>query len=263
MNILVCIKQVPASSDVNIDEETGTIIRDGVDSKMNPYDLYALEMALELKEQYGGKVDVVSMGPPQAKEVLEEALAIGADRGALLSDRAFAGADVLATSYTLAQGIQALGNHDLILCGKQTTDGDTAQVGAEIAEFLGFDHAACILSIDDITDKEMVVQMNLGEQIYTQKMQFPAVLTIEKDVNTPRLPSYKRKVNFDEKLIEVRSLADFKDTDKKHYGLEGSPTSVEKVFPPDKNTEQEELTGTPEQKARKLVKEMKEMKLVV
>ncbi|MDO5328653.1 MAG: electron transfer flavoprotein subunit beta/FixA family protein [Coriobacteriia bacterium] len=262
MNILVCIKQVPASSDVNIDEETGTIIRDGVDSKMNPYDLYALELGLQLKEQYGGCVDVVSMGPPQANEVLEEAIAIGADKGSLLSDRAFAGADVLATSYTLAQGIESLGNYDLILCGKQTTDGDTAQVGAEIAEFLDFDHATNILNIDNVSDSGVSVQMNLGDVIYHQDMKFPCVLTIEKDINTPRLPSYKRKCQLDETKISMSSLADFKDQDKMHYGLNGSPTSVEKVFPPDKNTEQETFTGTPEEMAIKLVNEMKDLKLI-
>ena len=134
MNILVCIKQVPASSKVEVDPQTGVLKRAGVESKMNPYDLYALETALRLREEHGGSVTVLSMGPPQAQAVIREAFAMGADAGVLLSDRRFGGADVLATSYTLAQGVRRAGRFDLLICGKQTTDGDTAQVGPEIAE---------------------------------------------------------------------------------------------------------------------------------
>ncbi len=131
MKILVCIKQVPGTTAVEVDEKTGVLKRDGVESKMNPFDLYAIEQALCLRETYGGSVEVITMGPEQAKMVLQEAVYMGADRGILISDRTFAGADVVATSYTLSQGIQKSGTYDLILCGKQTTDGDTAQVGPE------------------------------------------------------------------------------------------------------------------------------------
>lgn len=262
MNILVCIKQVPASSEVKIDEKTGVIIRDGVQSKMNPYDLFALEMGLRLKEKFDGNVDVITMGPPQATEVLEEALAIGADNAALLTDRAFAGADVLATSYAISQGIKAFGNYDLVLCGKQTTDGDTAQVGAEIAEFLDCDHATNITKIVDVDDDSLVAVMNLGDISYEQKMKFPLVLTIDKDANVPRLPSYKRKCNINKDKIKVFTMEDYKDQDKKHYGLSGSPTSVEKVFPPDKNTERKTLTGEASDIAKSLYDEFKEKKIV-
>lgn len=133
MEIIVCIKQVPGTSKVEVDPVTGVLKRDGVDSKMNPYDLYALETAFQIKEQKGGTIKVISMGPPQATEIIKEAYMMGADEGALITDRKFAGADVLATSYTISQGIKKLGSFDLILCGKQTTDGDTAQVGPELA----------------------------------------------------------------------------------------------------------------------------------
>ena len=148
MNILVCIKQVPGSTNVEVDPVTGVLKRDGIQSKMNPYDLYALEAALSLSESYGGKVDVITMGPPQAKEIIIEAIAMGAEGGAILSDRKFAGADVLATAYTISQGIKKMGEYDLIICGKQTTDGDTAQVGAEVAEFLNLPNVSNVLSID-------------------------------------------------------------------------------------------------------------------
>lgn len=262
MDILVCIKQVPATSDVKIDPETGVIIRSGVDSKMNPYDLFALETALQLREKHGGSVDVISMGPPQAMEVLNEALSIGADKGALISDRAFGGADVLATSYTLSQGIKKFGTYDLILCGKQTTDGDTAQVGAEIAESLDIDHATNITEIKDIDSHGFSAVMNLGDTLYVQEMKFPCLLTIEKDANVPRLPSYIRKKKLNDDLCKIITLKDFDDMDKNHYGLTGSPTSVEKVFPPDKNVSKKTLSGSPSQISKELCDEIKSKKII-
>ncbi len=152
MKIMVCIKQVPGTSKVEVDEKTGVLKRDGVDSKMNPYDLYALETALRIKEKKGGHIKVISMGPPQAKAVIKEAYSMGADEGTLVSDRKFAGADVLATSYTLSQGVKKCGDFHIILCGKQTTDGDTAQVGPEMAEYLGISHVANVRRILDVND---------------------------------------------------------------------------------------------------------------
>ncbi|MDR3602471.1 MAG: electron transfer flavoprotein subunit beta/FixA family protein, partial [Desulfosporosinus sp.] len=152
MEILVCIKQVPGISKIEVDPITGVLKRDGVDSKMNPYDLYAIETALRIKEQVGGTVKVISMGPPQAQDVIKEAYMMGADEGALVSDRKFAGADVLATAYTISQGVRKMGNFDLILCGKQTTDGDTAQVGPEMAEYLGIPHIANVLKIIELKE---------------------------------------------------------------------------------------------------------------
>ena len=152
MNIIVCIKQVPGTAQVEIDEKTGVLKRDGVASKMNPFDLFAIESAMRLKEQYGGRVTALTMGPPQAEKVLREAFMMGVDDAVLLSDRRFGGADVLATSYTISQGIRKIGSYDLILCGKQTTDGDTAQVGAELAEFLGIPHLANVTKLMELVE---------------------------------------------------------------------------------------------------------------
>jgi electron transfer flavoprotein beta subunit len=159
VDILVCIKQVPETSKVEVDPVTGVLKRSGVDSKMNPYDLYALETALRITEMVGGNITVISMGPPQAEEIIKEAYMMGADEGVLLSDRKFAGADVLATAYTLSQGVRKLENIDLILCGKQTIDGDTAQVGPEMAEYLGMPHIANVIKIEAVKDNALVVEM--------------------------------------------------------------------------------------------------------
>lgn len=242
MDILVCIKQVPATSEVEVDEATGVLKRDGAVGKVNPYDLYALELAFALKERHGGRVDVLTMGPNQAKAALLEAMHMGADSAALLSDRRFAGADVVATSRTLAAGVRKMGLYHLILCGKQTTDGDTAQVGPEMAEYLNIPHACYVTSVQAQGD-ELMVKVNLGEAVQTQAMPMPCLLTVEKDVNTPRLPSYRRSLEVDESRIAVYSLDDFEDRDERHYGLSGSPTQVERIFPPPKNTARQMVRG--------------------
>ncbi|MFD3156366.1 electron transfer flavoprotein subunit beta/FixA family protein [Haloimpatiens sp. FM7330] len=262
MEILVCIKQVPGTSKVEVDEKTGVLKRDGVDSKMNPYDLFALETALNIKEEKGGEVKVVSMGPPQAKEVIKEAYMMGADSGALLSDRKFAGADVLATSYTISQGVRMCGNPDLIVCGKQTTDGDTAQVGPEMAEYLGIPHVANVKRILEITDKCITVEMNMAETVEVQSIKFPCLITVEKDINTPRLPSYKKKLETKDKEIKVFALKDFHDTEETHYGLNGSATQVERIFPPTVNTDKEIWNGQSEELASKLANKLVELKFV-
>ena len=155
MEILVCIKQVPGTTQVEIDPKTGTLKRDGVESTMNPFDLYALETALRLKAKHGGTVTVLTMGPPQAEAVIREAFMMGADKGAVLSDRRFGGADVLATAYTLSQGARKAGRFDLVVCGRQTTDGDTAQVGPELAERLSIPHVANVRAVTDFIHKEL------------------------------------------------------------------------------------------------------------
>ena len=245
MNITVCIKQVPGTSNVKVDPVTGVLIRDGVESKMNPYDLYALETALKLKEKTGGTVKVVTMGPPAAKDVLLEAIYMGADSGVLVSDRRFAGADVLATSRTLSSAIAASGDFDLILCGKQTTDGDTAQVGAEIAEYMELPHFANVQSISIKSENEITVVSELGATVQTADVALPCVICADADINTPRLPSYKRKCQAKDNnaLIQTLSLDDFKDNNPEHYGLSGSPTQVERIFPPEKNTNREFVEG--------------------
>ncbi len=238
MNIVVCIKQVPASSNVKVDPETGVLIRNGIDSKMNPYDLFALETALALKDEFSATVTAVTMGPNSAKAVLKEAIYMGADKGVLISDRRFAGADVLATSYTLSSAIKSIGDYDLIICGKQTTDGDTAQVGAEIAEFLNIPHFSNINDIR-LNGKKLDFQCDLANTKLSATIDLPCLICTDDNINTPRLPSYKRKkaTQQKEELITVLSLDDFADRNPENYGLSGSPTQVEKIFPPDKSSE--------------------------
>lgn len=262
MKILVCIKQVPGTAAVEVDEETGVLKRDGVEAKMNPFDLFAIEQSLLLKEKYGGSVDVITMGPNQAAAVLKEAVWMGADRGILISDRSFAGSDVVATSYTLSQGIRKAGRYDLILCGKQTTDGDTAQVGPETAEFLGIEHIANVEKILEITGNKIFVLENQENCQRELCLSMPCLLTIEKDVNTPRLPSYKRKMETCRLEIETICLSDFFDTDKKHYGLEGSPTQVERIFPPEKNMSCKRYEGGTEALSKALFQILLEKKFI-
>lgn len=246
MKILVCIKQVPGTTAVEVDEETGVLKRDGVEARMNPFDLFAIEQSLLLRERYGGSVDVLTMGPNQASAVLKEAVWMGADRGILISDKSFAGSDVVATSYTLSQGIRKAGSYDLILCGKQTTDGDTAQVGPETAEFLGIEHIANVEKILEVAENEITVLENQENCQRELCLSMPCLLTVEKDANTPRLPSYKRKMDTCGMEIETICLSDFFDADKRHYGLEGSPTQVERIFPPEKNMSCKRYEGEPE-----------------
>ncbi|HEY5556452.1 lactate dehydrogenase subunit LctB [Acetobacterium sp.] len=244
MKILVCIKQVPGTSNVEVNPETGVLIRDGVESKMNPYDLYGLETAFRLKEQLGGTITALSMGPMQSKEVLLESFYMGADKGCLLSDRKFGGADVVATSYTLAQGAKRLGDFDLIVCGKQTTDGDTAQVGPEMAEHLGIPHVTNVIKILVADERGLTVQMNMEETIEIQRVPYPCLITVDKDIYTPRLPSYKRKMAISENPeIKILTLKDMYDTNEKNYGLSGSPTQVERIFPPESNVEKTSFEG--------------------
>lgn len=236
MNILVCVKQVPGSNNVKVDEKTGLLIRPRKGNKLNPYDLFAIEQALSLKDSMGAHVDVISMGPPQAKDALMECLWMGADGGYLISDRVFGGADVLATSYTISQGIRKAGKADLILCGKQTTDGDTAQVGAEIAEALDIPHVSNVVRITELDEASVTVVANQENLVVTERLQLPCLLSFESEVNTPRLPSYRRKKATGEDVIKVLTFSDFLDQDPTHYGLKGSPTQVQKVFPPEKSS---------------------------
>ncbi|MDQ7095341.1 electron transfer flavoprotein subunit beta/FixA family protein [Desulfosporosinus sp. PR] len=262
MEILVCIKQVPGSSKIDVDPLTGVLKRDGVDSKMNPYDLFALETALRLKEQKNATVKVISMGPPQAKEVIKEAFMMGVDAGALVSDRKFAGADVLATSYTISQGIRQLGNFDLILCGKQTTDGDTAQVGPEMAEYLGIPHIANVLKILELKETSIIVEMDMANTSEVAEVQFPCLLTVEKDIYQPRLPSYKKKLSTKDRAIKIISFQDFEDNDENRYGLSGSPTQVERIFPPALNMDRETWSGTSAQLSSQIANKLKQLKFV-
>lgn len=262
MDILVCIKQVPGTSKVEVDPITGVLKRDGIDSKMNPYDLYALETALRLKEQKGGTIKVITMGPPQASEVIREAYMMGADEGAIVTDRKFAGADVLATSYTISQGVRKMGNFDIILCGKQTTDGDTAQVGPEMAEYLEIPHIANVLSILEVKENSIVVEMDMPNTLEVAEVKFPCLLTVEKDIYQPRLPSYRKKIETKDKPIITITMNDFEDKNEKKYGLNGSPTQVERIFPPAVNADKEMWTGSGEDLTEKVISKLKQLKFI-
>ena len=261
MEILVCIKQVPESNKVEVDPVTGVLNRSSAASKMNPYDLYALETALRLRQDLGGRVSVMTMGPAQAEAVIREAYAMGADEGWLITDRRFGGADVLATSYTLSQGIRRAGPFDLILCGKQTTDGDTAQVGSEISEALSLPAVAGVLRILSAEAEAITVEMDLTDKVETVRVSLPCLLSVEKDIAQPRLPSYVRKQAMKDAPIHRLTLSDMEDTDAAHYGLSGSPTQVQRIFPPESNHKQEKWTGTGPELAGRLFGLLNEQKL--
>ncbi|WP_143319477.1 electron transfer flavoprotein subunit beta/FixA family protein [Clostridium sp. HBUAS56010] len=260
MNILVCLKQVPDSNKVEVDPVTGVLKRNGVESKMNPYDLFALEAALRIREKCGGTITALTMGPGQAAGVIKEAYAMGADRGVLISDRKFGGADVLATSYTISQGIKKSGNFDLILCGKQTTDGDTAQVGPEVAEWLQLPSLSNVSKIVEMNPHSLVVEMDMTHDLEVAEIKYPCVLSVDKDIFVPRLPSYVKKQETKDRDIQVITLSDMEDQEEKHYGLNGSPTQVERIFPPQVNLEQETWSGDGKELTDRLFHKLKELK---
>lgn len=262
MNILVCVKQVPGSNNVEVDPVTGVLKRNGIQSKINPYDLYALETALSLVERYGGNVDTVTMGPPQAKSVIQETICMGVSKGTVLSDRKFAGADVLATAYTLSQGVKKCGKYDLILCGKQTTDGDTAQVGAELSEYLKIANVSNVLSVDDIRDGKLFVTAALDNKNVKLSIAMPCLISMDGDVNPPRLPSYKIKKQLKDETVTFLSFDDFDDKDPNHYGLNGSATQVERIFPPEKNDQKYTIGGDANNQTEELYQLLRAKKLV-
>jgi electron transfer flavoprotein beta subunit len=262
MKIIVCIKQVPGTSNVEMDPETGTLKRGNVEAKMNPFDLFALESAFRIREKAGGEVTAISMGPPAASSALLEAIYMGADKGVLLTDHRFAGADVVATSYALAQGIRSLGAFNLVICGKQTTDGDTAQVGPEIAEFLGIPHSTNIVELLSIEKDSILAKAALEAVLQVQQIRLPCLICVDKDLYTPRLPSYLRKKQMDKTVIRVLSIDDLEDKDPAHYGQAGSPTRVEEIFPPPVKSGQHIVEGRAEELSAELMQVLERMRLV-
>lgn len=262
MNIVVCMKQVPATSQVEIDEETGAMKRLSDNTRTNPYDLFALETGLQIRELVGGKVTVLTMGPAHAEEMMKDAFTMGADDAVILSDRKFAGSDVLATSYTLAQGIKVIGDADLILCGKQTTDGDTAQVGPAIAEHLGIPHCAWVSKVVNVDENAITVRQELESVVQVSKMEYPCLVTVDKDMCVPRLPSYILKKKTANKEVKVLSFEDLPDQNLSKYGLIGSPTSVARMFPPATKDSRVHLEGSAKEKADAAVNILFDHKLV-
>ena len=252
MNIIVCVKQVPDAKDVRLDPKTNTLAREGVASIMNPYDQHAVEEAVRLKESLGGAVTVVTMGPPQAEAVLRQAISCGADSGVLVSDRAFAGADTWATSYTLAKAITTLGAFDLVLCGKQAIDGDTAQVGPGLGMRLGIPFVTCVQKVRCADTKGLVVERMMDDGYDVVKVDYPALLTVVKDVNEPRVPSLKGTMKAKKAVIRTMNAVEI-NADPALIGLPGSPTQVVKVFPPEPRGERCLLTGTIDEQVEQLV----------
>ncbi len=257
MHFVVCVKQVPATTSVQIDPKTGTLKREGVESIINPFDEYAIEEAIRLKERVGGKVTVITMGPPQAESVLREALSRGCDDAVLLTDRAFAGADTLATSYTLAKAIQMLPDPvDLIICGKQASDGDTAQVGPGIAERLDIPHVCYVRKIVEIKENYIKVERMLEDGVDVLEMSLPALITVVKEINTPRLPTLKGMIAAKKKQI-LRWSKESINAEEDKIGLTGSPTQVVKIFYPPARQGGERITGNDAKEiARKLLEKL-------
>ncbi len=252
MNIIVCIKQVPNTTDVRINPETNTLVRDGVESVINPFDTYAIEEAVRLKEKFGGTVKVVTMGPPQAEQALREAIAVGADEGILVTDRRFAGSDTWATSYTLTQAIRKIKDFDVILCGKQASDGDTAQVGPGISTHLEIPQVTYVKKIEEIAGKKARVERLTEDGFEIIEVELPVVFTVVKEINEPRLPSLKGKMKAKSAQI-TKWNADDVDANINDIGLNGSPTRVVKIFSPAPRQGGQMLTGEPHEVADKLV----------
>lgn len=260
MKIIVCIKQVPDTTSVRLDPETRTLIREGVPSIINPFDMYAIEEGLRLKEKHGGTVTAITMGPAQAESALREAISLGVDEGVHLCDPAFRGSDTLATSYILAAGIRKLGAFDLVLCGKQASDGDTAQVGPGIAVHLDLPQAVFVRKIAELKDGRLTVERMMEEGYDVVEVPLPALLTVTKEINEPRLPSLKGKMRAKKAALRAMNAAEI-GADPARIGLDGSPTWVEKVFTPPARGAGAILQGEPEELVSRIVEEIEKLKL--
>lgn len=261
MKIIVCLKQVPESLDVRIDPETKRIVREGVKSIINPYDTYAVEEGIRLKERFGGEVISISMGPPQAEEALKEAIAMGVDDGILLTDKKFAGSDTLATSYTLSCGIKKIGNFDIIICGRETLDGSTGQVGPEVAEFLNIPYVTYVSKIENISEDVMECIRLMEDHYEKVKVKLPVLITVVKEINEPRIPSLKGLLKA--KKAEIKKLtAEQIGGDEKFFGQDGSPTRVVDVWTQELKKEGKVIEGEAEDLAEEIIKQLKEMGVV-
>jgi electron transfer flavoprotein beta subunit len=260
MDIVVCIKQVPDTTEVKINPETNTLIREGVPSIVNPMDENAVEEALRIRDKHGGKVTVITMGPPQAVEVLKQCIAMGADEVFLISDRAFAGSDTWATSYTLAAAIKKLGKFDLVLCGKQAIDGDTAQVGPGIAEWLNIPQVTFAIKVE-VDGSKAKIERLLEEVNEIVETPLPCVLTVVKQINEPRVPSLKGLMRAKKAEIKTLSAAEI-EADPAVTGLKGSPTRVVKIFAPPAKGGGEMLFGTAEEMVVAVIDKLRERKII-
>jgi len=257
MDIVVCIKQVPdTTQEIKIDPKTNTLIREGVKSIINPFDMYAIEESVRLKEKYSGKVTVISMGPPQAEEALREAISLGCDEAILITDKTLAGSDTFVTSYVLACAIQKLKNYDLIICGKQASDGDTAQVGPGVSAHLDIPQVTYVKKIEEIKEGIARFQRMTEEGYEVIEVFLPALITVVKEINEPRLASLKGLIRAKQINISRWTHKDL-DLSPEEIGLKGSPTQVIKIFTPSRHIGGEILQGEVDQITERLVEVLK------
>jgi len=252
MRIVVAVKQVPDTAEVRIDEERGTLIREGIPSILNPFDEYALEEAMRWRDELGGTVTVMTMGPPQAEAVLREAVSMGADEAVLLSDRAFAGADTWATSHTLAKAVEKMSNVDVVMTGKQAIDGDTAQTGPSIAASLDWPQITFVGKVREMNQDSIIAERYVEGGCEVIRSSLPVVITLLKDANTPRLPSLRGKMKSRKIEIPVWGREDL-DLPEDEVGLDGSPTRVVKITTPEIISNGEIHHGEPSELAKLLV----------
>lgn len=262
MNIIVLIKQVPDTTDVKIDQKTGNLIREGIPTIINPDDAHALEEALRLKEKFGGNITAVSMGPPQAIDALQEAISMGIDAGVLLTDNAFAGADTLATAYTLGRCIEKIKKYDLIICGHQAIDGDTAQVGPQVAEYLDIPQITYVRNIK-VNRKKLIAERMIEDGYEKIECNMPALITVIRELNKPRYPTIDKIMYAcsEDADIKIWDAGDIGALDDK-TGLTGSPTNVKHIFTPEHKRKGEMLSGTPESIAKELLDRLKGKNIV-
>jgi len=261
MEIVVCVKPVPdprEMSKITLDPKTKVLRREGVETVINPLDRNALEAALQIRQSLGGRVRVISMAPPIAVEVLREALALGADEAMLLSDRAFAGADTLATAFVLAAGVQRWGEPDLVLCGAESVDGSTGQVGPQLAHLLGLAHLTYVCGLEEVAAERIVARWQVEEGYARVEVRLPAVLTVTREINKPRTMSLMGVVQARGKPIEILSAVDL-EIDVRRCGLVGSPTQMGDMWMPQSGRRQEILRGEPEEVVQALLQRLREL----
>ncbi len=263
MRIIVLVKQVPNTTEVKLDPKTGNLIREGVESIVNPDDRHAIEAAVRLKQDRKGKVIVLSMGPPQAIDAISEAIGMGADEGILLADRAFAGADTWATSSTLGKAIERIGEYDLVMCGRQAIDGDTAQIGPQVADYLKLPQVTYVFDIEEIKEKSVIVKRRLEDGFERIECELPALLTVIGELNKPRYPRIDRLIDScrEKAPIKIWNAADI-GVQTKDVGLEGSLTHVIKTFAPKLQRQSEMLQGDAKTSVKSLMGKLREKRLI-
>ncbi len=264
----MCIKQVPGSTEIKINPETNTLVREGVETVINPFDTYAIEEGVRIKERAlasGSREEIevitVSMGPPQAESILRESISLGVDRAVLISDRAFAGADTWATALTLKTAITKIDDWRLIIVGKQTLDGDTAQVGPELAQMFNVPFVGYASSILEMSRNKMIVKRLMEDRYETFEIRLPAVISVGKDINTPRVPSLRGKLKAKNEQIPVWDSKAL-EIDESKTGLAGSYTQVIKIFTPRHIHEVKMIEGSPEEQVEELYKKLKDLNVL-